>query len=122
MILTGISIEEGKLEACLKAMGPYTALKGMAGDASLFEEEATRILVQKAAAKCLLAYNILPNNAADLLEMMAQKGTLPELFGRLCREMGGIHPRAAGSTCTRTKTSTAAPTPGAATAYTPTCC
>ena len=91
MILTGISIEEGKLAACLKAMGPYMSLKGMAGDASLFEEEETRLLVQKAAAKCLLAYNILPNNAADLLEMVAQKGSLPELFGRLCREMGSIH-------------------------------
>ena len=91
MILTGISIEEGKLAACLKAIGAFTALKGMAGNASLFDEESTRLLVQGAAAKCLLTYNILPNNAADLLEMMAQKGTLPELFGRLCREMGGIH-------------------------------
>lgn len=91
MILAGISIEEGKLAAWLKALEPYMALKGIGGNASLFEDESTRLQVQKAAVKCLLAFNLLPGNAADILSIMEQRGELAKLFGRLCREMGSIH-------------------------------
>ena len=90
MIQTGISIGGQSPAPWLAAISSVTALKGIAGDAVIFEDEEQKLQVQGSSTKCLLTYNLLPN-ASDILGMAEQKRSLPEMFGKLCRAMGGIH-------------------------------